>query len=316
MSRSPACGCGLRHVRKVSNRAGEPALLFQPEWGGRHGNQGVRIALFVSRVDEILGFQCRGEEDVDTRILSALSQLESQAWARLRHTVRRREWLAARMLIKLLVLTGAIFTGEDKQHMCSWSPVVRFIEHGNILGHDPAACRRVEFLSQASGGPRLFIGREDVSQILSCSLSHAGGWVAVACATDGHHVGVDIETVRSHSADFRARCFTEREQLWAEQTSATSDMSCDVLFTLLWTLKECAYKAVRVHTEFPWRTEVSVKSVLPSPLSEFVQDGGLLELPRYDLDVCINGWHGAQGATCRIATDCLLSVINIIERGT
>lgn len=170
-------------------------------------------------------------------------------------------------------------------------------------------------LDHVVGGPRLFVGREDVSQILSCSLSHARGWVAAACAADGHPVGVDIETVRSHSTDFRAGCFTEREKSWAEQSAAASDMSCDVLYTLLWTLKESAYKAVSAHTVFPWRAEVSMKSVMSSPLSEFIQDGGLLELSRYDLEVCINGWHRAQGATCRIALDCLLSMINILERG-
>ncbi len=289
--------------------------FFRLNGGSRYDFQGGQIAVFVSRVDEILGpDQSSSKEDVDHRILSALSQREFQTWACFRHPVRRREWLAARLLIKLLVLTGAIFPEEDKHYFISRHPVFRLLGHGNILDLDPAACRRVEFLSPTGGGPRLFVGREDVSQILSCSLSHAGGWVAAACAADGHPVGVDIETVRSHSADFRAGCFTEREQSWAEQTAAVSDMSCDVLYTMLWTLKESAYKAVSAHRGFPWHAEVSMKSVMSSPLSEFIKDGGLLELARYDLEVCINGWHRAQGATCRIASDCLLSVINILER--
>lgn len=278
--------------------------------------QGGQIAVFVSRVDEILGpDQSRSKEDVDHRILSALSQREFHAWACLRHPVRRREWLAARLLIKQLVLMGAIFPKEDKYCFIPWHPVVRFFVHGNILDHDPAACRCIEFLSPTGGGPRLFVDREDVSQILSCSLSHAGGWVAVACATNGHPVGVDIETVRTHSEDFLTDCFTEREQSWAEQSVTASDMSQDMLYTLLWTLKESAYKAVSAHTGFLCRTEVSMKSVMSSPLSELILDGGLPELARYDLEVCINGWHRAQGATCRIAPDCLLSMINILERG-
>lgn len=284
--------------------------------GGQHGFQGGQIAVFVSRVDEILGpDQSRSKEDFDHRILSALSQREFQVWACLRHPVRRREWLAARLLVKLLILTGAVFPEEDKHYSIPWRPVVRFVGHENIMDHDPVAYRSVEFFSPTGGGiPRLFVGREDTSQILSCSLSHAGGWVAAACAAEGHPVGVDIETVGSHSADFQAGCFTEREQSWAEQIAAASDMSCDVIYTLLWTLKESAYKAVSAHRGFPWHVEVSMKFVMSSPLSEFIQDGGLLELSRYDLEVCINGWHRAQGATCRIASDCLLSVINILER--
>jgi hypothetical protein len=73
---------------------------------------------------------------------------------------------------------------------------------------------------------------------LSVSLTHAGGWVAVASSTEGR-VGVDLEKIEGRSPAF-ATVFSKAERAWS---TAQVGVSPAASLTLLWALREAAFKA-------------------------------------------------------------------------
>lgn len=69
------------------------------------------------------------------------------------------------------------------------------------------------------------------------SVSHSGGFVAVAVADE--EIGIDIETIKQRRQSVEKRVFNESEiKLIAESTD------CDEAFYRLWTLKESYLKAI------------------------------------------------------------------------
>lgn len=276
-----------------------------------------RTFIAVSHVDEILRQDDSAMEKGSNHFFSGLlSPREFQGWSCLRHPLRRREWLVARLLAKHMVLSGMAIPLSTTNPMIQRQPVIRFVDHGDILASDPSSFRRAELLSPARGEvPRLFWFEEDMSPFVSCSVSHSGGWVAVAFTAGDSLLGVDIEKVKVYNEAFRTGCFSDREQAWIELNSAASSMSCEELCTLLWTFKESAFKAGGVGKGFLLRTDVNVRTVLERPLPLLGQTGEMPEMTCFDLEIFIDGWHWAQGASCLIAANCLLSIVTIKKGG-
>lgn len=276
-----------------------------------------RTFIAVSHVDEILRQNDSTMEKGGNHFFpSLLSLREFQGWSRLRHPLRRREWLVARLLAKYMVLSEIAIPLSTTGSMIQRQPVVRFVDRGDLLVSDPSSFRRAELLSPARGEvPRLFWFEEDMSHLVSCSVSHSGGWVTVAFTVGDCLLGVDIEKVKVYNEAFRTGCFSDREQAWIELNSAASSVSCEELCTLLWTFKESAFKAGGVGKGFLLRTDVNVGTVLERPLPLLGQPGEMPEMACFELEVFIDGWHRAQGASCLIAADCILSVVTIKKGG-
>jgi hypothetical protein len=75
---------------------------------------------------------------------------------------------------------------------------------------------------------------------LRCSLSHQRH-CCVASVAEGTRVGVDIESVEERASEFYRGYFTRHEQEWV--SLASSNMEPAWLYSVLWSLKECALKA-------------------------------------------------------------------------
>ena len=96
-------------------------------------------------------------------------------------------------------------------------------------------------LSGESGLRRRANGRPECDPPLDVSLSHAGGWIAVATSQRGR-VGVDVETLREPSPSLARRCLSAPELAWLAQEPEVSGLR----FLRLWTAKEAYLKATGV----------------------------------------------------------------------
>jgi phosphopantetheinyl transferase len=147
-------------------------------------------------------------ESTAARVLTAPEQAE---YAELRHPLRRREWLGARVCLKLMV-----------------------IRQGRV--GDPLRCAVVK---DPRGRPRLVFAPELAAEVVSdCSLSHKGRFVcAVTSSAAGSRVGIDIEEV-SPRLPRLARAFThDRDALLGSRPD-------EERLAILWALKEACSKVV------------------------------------------------------------------------
>ena len=95
---------------------------------------------------------------------------------------------------------------------------------------------------------------------LSVSVTHSGGWVAVAVSTEGR-VGVDLETIEGRSPAF-ATVFSKAERAWS---AAQVGVSPEASLTLLWALREAAFKAGLASGRGEEPFEIVPASAAPSP---------------------------------------------------
>lgn len=99
--------------------------------------------------------------------------------------------------------------------------------------------RRDEFAVSRALRSAALGGRNDVS-----SLSHSGGWAAVAHAPAGYRVGVDIEKSRPRDVLALARfAFDPQETAALAQLAETPR---ERMFYALWTMKEAMAKALGI----------------------------------------------------------------------
>lgn len=84
------------------------------------------------------------------------------------------------------------------------------------------------------------VGRPVAGAGVGVSLSHSGGWIAVATTRSGC-VGVDIEAVRPVSPALARRCLADSELAWWEE--AQDERPRMLRFLRLWTAKEAYLKA-------------------------------------------------------------------------
>jgi hypothetical protein len=166
-----------------------------------------------------------------------LSSRERERWIRIRHQGRRDEFLAARVLIKYLWCVPPPVGLSSAVRCVAREEIQAFLDS---MGERPPALRRARMLQMlpASGGaPALrWCGRPVKSP--SVSLTHCGGWVAVASSKEGR-VGVDLERIEGRSPAF-ASLFSPAERAWS---AAQAGVSPEASLTLLWALREAAFKA-------------------------------------------------------------------------
>jgi len=162
-------------------------------------------------------------EDAESAAARFLTPKERDEYLGLRHPGRRREWLAARVCLKaMLIRRGCI--------------------------SDPIQC---EISKDARGRPKLsFPPAHSVGQqacptdgrprtaVHDCSLSHKGDF-ACACASSlpKTRVGVDIERASPRLLRLAGAFVTDRDKLIAERPP-------EVRLAVLWSLKEAYTKAV------------------------------------------------------------------------
>ncbi len=124
---------------------------------------------------------------------------------------RRREWMGARVCLKLMLRREG-------------------------LADDPAA---VEVVKDGRQRPRV-VFPDGVGGVESfdCSLAHAGDYALAALTREaGMSVGADIEPVSPRAAALRERFAAPRDLLLV-------DRGDDFYYTALWSIKEAASKAV------------------------------------------------------------------------
>jgi len=274
----------------------------------------AQTLIALARIDDLLNpIDHSLESGFDSSLIGLLSQCEYRIWVGIRHPQRRREWLAARLLVKHVFLTGLASLRLIAGHPSQWQPVVELVMEQDILDGAGSAFQSVELLVPVKGrAPQLFWCKEDVSRFLSCSISHSGGWVAAAFGTDCS-LGVDIEMVKTPSALFKTHCFTSHERAWAEQSAARCRMPCDLLYTLLWTLKEATFKAEGSGKGFVWHTGVNVRDVITEPLPLSGRGGEKPAMIYLDLRIHNNGWRGARGVSCLLGSDCVMSTVRLTK---
>ncbi len=149
--------------------------------------------------------------DLEADAARFLTGAERDEYAELRHPQRRREWLGARVCLKLMAFERALVA-------------------------DPLACAVVK---DPRGRPRLVAAKDLVIDVVAdCSLSHKGRFVCAALATvAGARVGVDIEEI-SPRLQRLAREFTH------ERDRVLGDGPEPERLAILWALKEACSKVL------------------------------------------------------------------------
>jgi phosphopantetheinyl transferase len=170
----------------------------------------IRLVLGDAPVDVCL-MDVSAAHDLESAASRFLTPPEQAEYTELRHPLRRREWLGARVCLKLMVSDQGVVD-------------------------DPLQCAVVK---DPHGRPRLVPALEPTGvELPDCSLSHKGRFVCAATAlTPGSKVGVDVEEVSPRLLRL-ARAFThDRDALLGERPDAER-------LTILWALKEACSKVV------------------------------------------------------------------------
>ncbi len=142
------------------------------------------------------------------RFLTAPEQAE---YAELRHPLRRREWLGARVCVKLMaVRQGA--------------------------AGDPLDCAVVK---DPRGRPRLVFAPELTTDVVAdCSLSHKGRFACAGISrTVGSRIGVDIEEVSPRLRGLARQFAHERDKVLSSRPE-------EERLAILWALKEACSKVM------------------------------------------------------------------------
>jgi len=170
----------------------------------------IRLELGEDRVEACL-LDLDGRHDLESTAAQFLSTPEQAEFAELRHPLRRREWLGARVCLKLMVIRQGLV--ED--------------------------ARQCAVVKDPRGRPRLVFVREAATPVVpDCSLSHKGRFAcAVTSSAARARVGVDIEEVSPRLLRL-ARAFAhERDTLLGSRPDQER-------LAILWALKEAGSKVV------------------------------------------------------------------------
>jgi phosphopantetheinyl transferase len=150
-------------------------------------------------------------EDPESVAAGFLTSREAAEYAELRHPLRRREWLGARVCLKLMA-----------------------VRQGRVA--DPRGCAVVK---DPRGRPRLVFMLESNADVFpDCSLSHKGRFACAAASTvAGSRVGVDIEVASPRMRRLADRFADERDTVLGSRPT-------DERLAILWALKEACSKVV------------------------------------------------------------------------
>lgn len=168
-----------------------------------------------------------------TRYLSADERTNYLA---LRSEIRRREWLAGRLLVKNIFLNRLELSPEAQDG--DWRPTLSTVSSATLGDYSPWMYQKVQ-VSTNGGKPNLTWCGKDRSE--SISLSHSG---SVSCASIGFGkpTAIDVEANLPRVDAFYRINFSEVEKGWAMRAADGEQVRSNWLFTFLWTLKESVLK--------------------------------------------------------------------------
>jgi hypothetical protein len=168
------------------------------------------------------------------RFSACLSDAELARLNSYRTLQRRRQSLGARLCLKYLFLLQMTSDVSDKF----------FLVREDELNRFPAWLYR-----KVSAIPGIETAIPKLTWCGACfpevgiSLSHSRSLCCGGLAMD-RGVGVDVETVEEKTPEFYRDYFTEAERAWVARQS--SGITQAWLYTVLWSLKECALKAIDI----------------------------------------------------------------------
>jgi len=170
----------------------------------------LRVELGEDRIEVRLLDLARAG-DLESLASAYLSASEAGEYAELRHPLRRREWLGARVCLKLMVM-----------------------RQGRI--DDPRRCAVVK---DPRGRPRLVFSTDTTAGVVAdCSLSHKGRFACAATSSiAGSRIGVDIEEMSPRLRRLADEFAHERDRLLGSRTT-------EERLAILWALKEACSKVV------------------------------------------------------------------------
>lgn len=242
-----------------------------------------------------------------------LSFRERRCMNSLRHPQRRKEWLASRIIAKYLFLTQGRQSASDLvRNDC---PRFQILSPDYLIHFPPEEYRQIEILTPdpINRTPHLFCKEEDISDRVSISISHTGGWAAAALSMN-EPIGIDMELVTSRSDVFARGCFLETERSWTHLNSDTIKIGADWLYTFLWTLKEASFKAGMAST---WRPK-EIEVILPSPIPAILRPHTICPLiyvmafSHVRIRTTLSQWF--CHAACIGTKEWLLTTINSIKK--
>lgn len=142
-----------------------------------------------------------------------LSNEEIRSYRKLIIPKRRNEWLASRVLAKILI--------------------------SQVLEERDLALCQIEIHKESSGMPYVVIEEKRVGRL---SLSHSGQTVIIAFSTDPKaSVGVDVESLEQRTGQMTDLFFTPYESRWVDSLSGRTRILAQ---NLVWSAKESYLKAV------------------------------------------------------------------------
>jgi phosphopantetheinyl transferase (holo-ACP synthase) len=177
--------------------------------------------------------------------------------------------------------------------------------------HDQRVLGDIDILPRHDGGkPCMSWMGVDISDDISCSISHSSGTVAAAIAMSSC-VGVDVEQIVSRTSTFVRYGFMPSELAWMESSGRNSQWERDVLITFLWTLKEAAYKSVGC----AWRNVRDVELHIGTSAHEVIAilsgpAGRLATIP-VDLNLYGRRTKVFRCCACHISNNHVLSIIEM-----
>lgn len=169
----------------------------------------------------------------DRDYLDCLSGVERQQFAGIRNARRGNEWLAGRLSVKFLFLSGA-----DAP-----SGLIR-LTADDLRAFSPSKYRQVEVSRRddvRSGRPQICWLSEAGSKAVDAAITHTNG-IACAFLGSGETAAIDMECVEPRSRVFYDGNFTQHEKAWVEDSSRSLKLDPRWTFTLLWSVKECLLK--------------------------------------------------------------------------
>ena len=168
-------------------------------------------------------------EDQESVAAGFLTSSEAAEYVELRHPLRRREWLGARVCLKLMAM-----------------------RQGRV--GDPRECAVVK---DPRGRPRLVFASQSTGDVFpDCSLSHKGRFAcAAASKVVGSRVGVDVEEISP-------RLRRLADQFAHEQDTVLGSPPSEERLAILWALKEACSKVVGSGLAMALR-EVTCQEIAP-----------------------------------------------------
>ncbi len=201
-------------------------------------------------------------EEFDPEYLKLFDDSELSIWHQIKYPLQQRNWISSRLMAKYLCLSRVGRIGTRAREL----NIEKFTLEK--LNQYPSWAFKDLNLDHSSPSSRIIFTNQ--SNRFNYSVSNKNGKVSL-CLSREQQIGIDLEEVVERRALFYRYNFTEREKNWVARLVTEADFQPDLLFTLLWTIKEAYFKS----------GQSNCKTVLDFPgievrLKEHLYDNGLL----------------------------------------